>query len=50
LAFVNDWIAVVDKSHPAIDCCHGRLRLVLSVTGLDQTSIPIGGDFKRRDP
>jgi hypothetical protein len=22
----------------------------LSVTGLDRPSIPIGGDFKRRDP
>jgi hypothetical protein len=42
--------AVVDKSHPGIDCRHGQLRLVLSVTGLDRPSIPIGGDFKRRDP
>src|ERR1700730_13874832 len=42
--------AVVDKSHPGIDCRHGQLRLVLSVTGLDRRSIPIGGDFKRRDP
>src|ERR1700682_6822167 len=24
--------AVVDKRHPGIDCCHGHLRLVLSVT------------------
>src|SRR3984893_16756868 len=42
--------AVVDKSHPGIDCHHGQLRLVLSVTGWDRPSIPIGGDFKRRDP
>ena len=42
--------AVVDKSHPGIDCHHGQLRLVLSVTGMDRPSIPIGGDFKRRDP
>jgi hypothetical protein len=42
--------AVVDKLHPGIDCYHGQLRLVLSVTGLDRPSIPIGGDFKRRDP
>jgi hypothetical protein len=42
--------AVVDKRHPGIDCYHGQLRLVLSVTGLDRPSIPIGGDFKRRDP
>jgi hypothetical protein len=40
-------MAVVDKRHPGID--HGQLRLVLSVTGLDRPSIPIGGDFKRRD-
>ena len=42
--------AVVDKSHPGIDCYHGQLRLVLSVTRLDRPSIPIGSDFKRRDP
>src|ERR1700682_5927237 len=41
---------LVDKSHPGIDCYHGQLRFVLSVTGLDRPSIPIGGDFKRRDP
>src|ERR1700732_4023240 len=40
LAFVKDWNdglslsnAVVDKSHPGIDCRHGHLRLVLTVTG-----------------
>jgi hypothetical protein len=31
--------AVVDKCHPGIDCYHGQLRLVLSVTGLDRPSI-----------
>jgi hypothetical protein len=43
LAFVNDWMplsnAVVDKSHPGIDCYHGQLRLVLSVTRLDRPPI-----------
>jgi hypothetical protein len=42
--------AVVDKSHPGIDCYHGQLRLVLSVTDWIGRRFPIGGDFKRRDP